>query len=270
MAADGSAHAASGIAVPYPDRVIVRGEDLADLIGNVGFTEYFLLLLLGRRPAPQLVKIVDATLVAIAEHGMVPSVLAARMTLAAAPTALQGAVSAGLLGCGEVILGAAETAGQLLTEIAIAEGGRSPVVARKLGEMRAARQPLPGFGHPLHKPEDPRAWRLVEYSREIGVAGTYVAILEEIHRQLATAYGRKLPLNVSGAIAAVLLDADFPLAALKGVPLIARTAGLVAHLLEEQQRPIGFKIANAGAAIVAYDGPDPEAADPVRPETRAM
>ncbi|MEJ0097330.1 MAG: citryl-CoA lyase [Bauldia sp.] len=265
MAIDTGAGVASSIAVPYPDRVVVRGYDLADeLIGHVGFTEYFLLLLLGRRPSSAMVRIVDATLVAIAEHGMVPSVLAARMTLAAAPTALQGAVAAGLLGCGEVILGAAESAGQLLVEIAKIDGDLPKIVGEKLTALRQARQSLPGFGHPLHKPEDPRAWRLIAYAREIGVAGRHVEILEEIHGQLATAYGRKLPLNVSGAIAAVLLDADFPLEALKGVPLIARAAGLVAHLLEEQQRPIGFKIANAGAAAVAYDGPQPRAHDPVQ------
>ncbi len=183
MAIDTGAGVASSIAVPYPDRVVVRGYDLADeLIGHVGFTEYFLLLLLGRRPSSAMVRIVDATLVAIAEHGMVPSVLAARMTLAAAPTALQGAVAAGLLGCGEVILGAAESAGQLLVEIAKIDGDLPKIVGEKLTALRQARQSLPGFGHPLHKPEDPRAWRLIAYAREIGVAGRHVEILEEISR----------------------------------------------------------------------------------------
>jgi citrate synthase len=247
---------ASAIAVPFPDRVIVRGEDLAALIGNVGFTEYFLLLLLGRRAPAAMVKMVDATLVAIAEHGMVPSVLAARMTLAAAPTALQGAVSAGLLGCGEVILGAAESSGRYIRAIAD-DGGDAAAVERKLTATRREKQSLPGFGHPIHKPEDPRAWRLIAYARELGVAGQNIGILEEIHGQVPRIYGRPLPLNVSGAIAAVLLDADFPLSALKGVPLLARAAGLVAHLLEEQLRPIGFKIADAGAAAITYDGPLP-------------
>jgi citrate synthase len=250
----------SSISVAYRDRVIVRGDDLCrDLIGHVGFTEYFLILVLGRRPEPATVRMVDAALVAIAEHGLVPSVQAARMTLSAAPNALQGAVAAGLLGCGEVILGAAETAGRLLEDIiaAVRSGRRLEVeVAERLAAMRAARSPLPGFGHPLHKPEDPRAWRLIEVARELGVAGDYVEALVAIHGALAQSYGRPLPLNVSGAIAATLLDAGFPLEALKGVPLVARAGGLVAHLLEEQSRPIGFRLADAAAAAISYDGPE--------------
>jgi citrate synthase len=262
MSAGAGSVLASGIAAASPDRVVVRGHDLArDVIGHMGFTEYFLLLLLGRRPSRSMVLMVDATLVAIAEHGMVPSIQAARMTLAAAPNALQGAVAAGLLGCGEVVLGAAASAGEFLMEIAadVRDGANlSGAVAARLAKLRQVRRPLPGFGHPLHKPEDPRAWRLLDYAGEIGVASSYVGILKEIHRQLLSAYGRKLPLNVSGAIAAVLLDAEFPAEALKGVPLIARAGGLVAHLLEEQKRPIGLKLADVGAAAVIFDGELPD------------
>ena len=257
---EGASGAASSIAAAFPDRVVVRGFDLCDeLIGHTGFSDYILILLLGRRPEPRLVKMVDATLVAIAEHGLVPSVQAARMTLAAAPDALQGAVAAGLLGCGEVILGAAATAGTFLAKLAgETEAGTElgTAVDRRLATMKRDRLAIPGFGHPLHKPEDPRAWRLLDYSREIGVAGHHVEILQAIHAQLAASYGRKLPLNVSGAIAATLLDAGFPLAALKGVPLVARTAGLIGHLLEERCRPIGFRLAEAAAAAISYDGPD--------------
>ena len=163
-----------------------------------------------------------------------------------------------------MVLGAAASAGELLIEIAVDvrdSANPSKAVAAQLAKLRQARRPLPGFGHPLHKPEDPRAWRLLEYAAEIGVASSYVDILKEIHRQLVPAYGRKLPLNVSGAIGAVLLDAGFPADALKGVPLIARAGGLVAHLLEEQKRPIGLKLADVGAAAVIFDGEQPEDAD---------
>jgi citrate synthase len=239
----------------------VRGHDLCrDLIGKVGFAEYIYILLLGDRPNVARARMLDAALVAIAEHGLTPSAQAARMTLSAAPTALQGAVAAGLLGCGEVILGAAESSGRLLTEIVAEVDAGKPLeieVAERLQTMRRVRAPLPGFGHPLHKPEDPRAWRLIEYCRELGISGRYVDALEAVHQAAKQAYGRALALNVSGAIAATLLDAGFPLAALKGVPLIARAAGLIAHLLEEQSRPIGFRLAYAGAAAIDYDGPDP-------------
>ncbi len=249
----------TAIAKAYVDRVDVRGFDLCkEIIGYVGFTEYFLLLLMGRKPTPNLVRLVDATLVAIAEHGLVPSVQAARMTYQAAPNALQGAVAAGILGCGDVILGAASTAGDLLRVIvrdAEANGDLETACRSALANLREHKQALPGFGHPLHKPEDPRAWRLVEYSRELGTADRHVEALVTLHACLPDSFGRALPLNVSGAIAATLLDGGFPAALLRGVPLLARTAGLLGHLLEEQDRPIGFKLAAAAELAIAYADP---------------
>src|ERR1700679_3243618 len=101
-----------------PEVIIVRGYDLAaDLVGHVSFTEHLWLLITGNRPSESQRRMLDATLVAIAEHGLVPSVAAARMTLAAAPEALQGAVAAGLLGCGSVIFGSSQAAGQFFQKI---------------------------------------------------------------------------------------------------------------------------------------------------------
>src|SRR5205085_10872965 len=98
--------------------ITIRGEDLCrDLIGRISFTEYFSFLVTGRKPTRGDAMVLDACLVAIADHGMVPSVQAARMTYAAAPDALQGAVAAGILGCGSVILGASETAGRLFADV---------------------------------------------------------------------------------------------------------------------------------------------------------
>lgn len=251
----------SAIAQAELDRIKVRGHDLCDeLLGHTGFTEYFLLLLTGQRPSPMLVKVADATLVAIAEHGLVPSVVAARMTLAAAPDALQGAVSAGLLGCGSVILGASETAGRLLVEIIgkAGEAGDLDAAARHvLGELRAQKKSLPGFGHPIHRNGDPRAAKLLLLAREWGVAGRHVDALLAVQRAIEPIWGRSLVLNVSGAIPAVLLDAGYPVGALRGIPLLARTASLVAHLLEESKRPLGFALADVAAAAVTYDGGEP-------------
>ena len=237
--------------------VSVHGKDLSqELIGKVGFTEYILFLLTGRIPDQGLVAVTNACLVAIAEHGLVPSVQAARMTLAAAPDALQGAVAAGVLGCGSVILGASETAGLMLKEVlagrevgSIAESAHSVVRA-----LRQARKPLPGFGHPTHKQGDPRAHRLLAYSRELGLAGEHVAALEAVAEAVPAHYAKPLPMNVSGAIPAVLLDAGYPAGALKGVPLLARVASLIAHLQEEQRQPIGFILADAAEHAIAFDG----------------
>lgn len=251
----------SAIAEPELDRIKVRGRDLCDdLLGQTGFTDYFLFLLTGERPSPMLIKVADATLVAIAEHGLVPSVVAARMTLAAAPDALQGAVAAGLLGCGSVILGASETAGKLLVQVidAAGDGGDLPAAARTiLTDLRAQKKSLPGFGHPIHRNGDPRAAKLLSLAREWGVAGRHVNALLAVQDAIEPIWGRKLVLNVSGAIPAVLLDAGYPVGALRGIPLLARAASLVAHLLEESKRPIGFGMGDAAAAAVTYDGGEP-------------
>ena len=250
---------ATAIADVHRDRIVVRGHDLCrDLIGGTGFTEFFLLLLTGARPTPLLVRATDACLIAIAEHGFVPSVQAARMTLAGAPEAVQGAVAAGLLGAGSVVLGASEVAGRLLADVAAeadARGDADEAARASLQALRAARRPLPGFGHPTHKDGDPRAARLVALAHDWGVAGRHIAALAALERNVAGAYGRALPVNVSAAIPALMLDAGYPPAALKGIPLLARCASLIAHLAEESERRLGFRLADAAIAKLAYDGP---------------
>jgi citrate synthase len=251
----------SAISTSNSDTILVRGHDLAgELIGHIGFSEHFWLLLTGELPSPAQRRVLDATLVAIAEHGLVPSVQASRMTLAAAPESLQGAVAAGILGCGSVILGSAEAAGRLFNEIAMQAAGGAGIDAattKVIGDYRAAGRPIPGYGHPLHKQGDPRAQRLLEVAREAGSSGRHAEIAHTVERLLPQLIGRPLALNVSGAIPAVLLDVGYPLAAMKGVPILARTASLIAHLLEEQQRPIGFVLSHAAAEAIDYDGATP-------------
>jgi citrate synthase len=251
---------ASAIATANAEMIVVRGHDLCkDLIGSVTLTEHFWLLVTGTRPTPAQVRILDACLVAISEHGLVPSVQAARMTLAAGPDAVQGAVAAGILGCGSVILGSAENAGKFLAKLCErAATGSLPAVAKELvAEYRAARLPFPGYGHPLHKGGDPRVARLLAVAAEIGGAGRHVAAARAAEAAILEATGKSLVLNISGAIPAVLLDAGFPLAGMKGVPILARTASLIAHLVEEQARAIGFTLSEHAAQGIAYDGTAP-------------
>ena len=254
-------HHSSAISTSNEATILVRGRDLSkELIGSINFTEHFWLLVTGALPTEGQRRVLDATLVAIAEHGLVPSVQVSRMTLAAAPEALQGAVAAGLLGCGSVVLGSSEAAGQFYAEIAQrASGTASPesAIAEVVGEYRQAKRAIPGYGHPLHKGSDPRAARLFQVATEAGVAGPHVRIATTVERLLPELIGRPLAVNVSGAIPSVLLDAGYPLLALKGVPLLARTAGLIAHLLEEQQRAIGFVMSHAAAQAIDYDGEAP-------------
>ena len=251
----------TAISASNADTIVIRGFDLCkELIGRFSFTDHFFLLLTGKPPSEGQRRILDATLVAIAEHGLVPSVQASRMTFAAAPEAMQGAVAAGILGSGSVILGSSEAAGRFLAEIVAEANGQARLaeVARAHVErFKRDRRPVPGYGHPLHKARDPRVDRLLEVAREVRLSGEHVAAAREVERILPDVLGKPLVMNVSSAIPAVLLDADFPVEAMKGVPILARTAGLIAHLLEEQIRPIGFVLSEHAEKAVGYDGPRP-------------
>jgi citrate synthase len=248
---------ASAISRAYADRVEVRGRDLCgELMGRVGFTAYFHLLLTGSEPNEEQLYFLDLLLVAIAEHGMMPTNVAARMTLAADPGSLQGAVAAGILGCGPVILGTAEECARLLVaaQQRVAAGDAPDAVARAAaGAIRAAGDRAPGFGHPVHRPLDPRAERILELADARGVSGPHVLLARSFRPAVADAWGRPLTMNVSMPIAAVMLDLGFPSSAVKAVPILARTGGLLAHLAEEQARPIGFAIAAAAEHAVVYE-----------------
>ena len=213
-------------------------------MGSVTFTEYFHLLLTGERPTEDQRYFLDLLLVAIAEHGMMPTNVAARMTLAADPDSLQGAVAAGIAGAGKVVLGTSEECARLLTS------GRDPAEAARA--IRAAGGKLPGFGHPVHKPLDPRAERILQLADERGISGEHVALARAYRDAAEQAWGRPLTMNVAMPIAAVMLDLGFPPATVKAVPILARTASLLAHLAEEQQRPIGFLMAGAAEEAIEY------------------
>jgi len=246
----------SSISTANATSITVRERDLCDMIGTMTFTDYFVLLLMGTPPTPDQSYLLNACLMAIAEHGLVPNVQAARMTLAADPNVLQAAVAAGILGCGSVVLGTAELAGKMFDTALkrMHETGSDEVtVAREIADgYRARKAALPGFGHPLHKPVDPRAQRLFELADQRGTAGPYVRIARAFGSVAGDVWGKVLPLNVSAAIPAVMLDVGFPLEALKGIPILARTASLIAHLREDRAEPLGFYLADHAAEAVAY------------------
>ena len=251
----------SSIATSDEHTIVVRGYDLSkELIGKISFVDHFFLLLTGKMPTAGQSAVLNATLVAIAEHGLVPSVQAARMTFAAAPDAMQGAVAAGILGCGSVVLGSSETAGRMYSEIDATMRGGAALDDATLGVMRAWRaagKSIPGYGHPLHKERDERANALFAAARQAGNPMHFVAIAEAVEAQMPQVLNKPLKINVSGAISAVLLDAGFPLQALKGVPILARTAGLIAHLLEEMQQPSGFALSYQATREAVYEGAVP-------------
>jgi citrate synthase len=250
-------NAFTAIATSDADSITVRGQDLCrDLIGKIDFTDYFWLLVTGARPTDTQRAMTNACLVAIAEHGLVPSVQAARMTLAAGPDAWQGAMAAGLLGMGSVVAGSSEAAGRYIVEVLAKSRDLDLETAarRSLEDLKASRSKVPGLGHPQHSAGDPRADVLLTLADDLGVSGDHVRTLRVLSELAPPIIGRPLPINVSGAIPAVMLDAGWPVEALKGVPLLARAAGLVAHLYEESSRSIGFILSHHADLAIAYDG----------------
>jgi citrate synthase len=248
------------IATSTPTDIIVRGKSLPrELIGNLTFTEMIWFDVLGEMPTAGQRAVLDACLVALMEHGMTPSALATRLVYGSAPEAMQGAVAAGLCGVGGVFVGTVEGCAVLLARI-VAAPDPTAEAARIVAE---ASRPLPGFGHNLHTPDDPRTPKLFEVARRHGIAGFHVAALEALGAALDAHKRRHITINATGAIAAVLADAGAPTEILRGFAIIARCAGLVAHIHEEQRSPAMAAIWDAAERAVPYHAPeDPEQEDP--------
>jgi citrate synthase len=248
--------ARTAIAAASSDQITVRGRDLAqDLMGCTTFTEYVFLLATGRAATEEQRFFLDLSLVALAEHGLTPSVQAARMTYDADPAALQGAIAAGVLGCGTVILGAADLCRKVIEDVLVrvdASGSLDVAALHVAREYRNAHKPLPGYGHPLHKPVDPRAERMIALARERRIAGRSVEAALALTKAAAQIWGKPLPMNVSMTIAATLRDTDVPLGLIRAVPILARTAGLIAHCIEEAETPIGFLMASKGEEAILH------------------
>lgn len=226
------------------DQILVRGKDLCtELVGKMSFTEMMLFHLMGAAPTPQQVAVVDAVLVTIMEHGLTPSAIAARQTYFGAPEALQGALAAGILGVGSRFAGTSGECAALLAEIVAASDDRKRGVAQSIAErFRDAKKFVPGYGHPVHKNGDPRVVRLVEIATEQGVEGKYVDAMYMLGDAVDAATGKKLVINASAAMGAVMAEVDIPPDIMRGLVIVSRAAGLVGHLLEEMQRPASQKI----------------------------
>ena len=245
----------TSIATSTPDDVFIRDKSLCkELIGKISFTEMIYFQVLGTLPTPAQTAIVDACLVTLMEHGLTPSALATRLIYSSAEEAMQAAVAAGLLAVGSRFVGTTEGAGELLARI-VAAGDDGAAEARRIAvTFKSEKKSLPGFGHPFHKPDDPRSPVLLALARQHGIAGAHVRAVELLSREIDAVFGKHITLNATGAIAAVLADAGVPREILRGFALIARAAGLVGHVHEEQKKPAMRAIWEAGEAAVPYDG----------------
>ena len=234
-----------------PDSITLAGRDLpGEVMGRLSLTELAYLLLTRREPSAGERRVLDAVLVSLADHGLTPSALAARLTYTGAPEAIQGAVAAGLLGAGSVFLGpTGDTAEFLAAALAGAPGDAAPddaalaeLARASVAARLAAGQRVPGLGHPVHKVEDPRTPRLFALAEAEGLLGPHARLLVAVAAAHEEATGRRLPVNGAGAGGAVLVDIGIPPGSVRGVVLIARTAGLVAHLAEEAADPLGLPL----------------------------
>ena len=231
----------SAIGKSTPDSITVRGRDLAtELMGQVTFTELAFFLTADRRPSPGETRLFDAALVALADHGLTPSVLAARLTWTGATESLQGAVAAGLHGAGNVFLGVVEDTARFLAAI-LADPAEDAAGRAVRAEIAAGRR-IPGLGHPVHKVEDPRTPRLYAIADEAGIPTPHLTLLRTVAEVHAAATGKGLPINGAGGAGAAFADLGFPPAIVRGFALLARTAGLVGHLAEEMEHPIGRRL----------------------------
>ena len=236
----------SDIAWSTPDRIEVRGKSLPDeILGHLNLGDMAFLQLTGRMPTPQQAVVFNAIVVTLVEHGITPSALAARLTYAGAPESLQAAVAAGLCGLGSVFVGSMEGAAKMLGD-ALPHGAPDTdlavLAATIVDQHRAAGRSVPGLGHPLHKPVDPRTPRLFALAAENGFGGRYIALMQAIAREAERVSGKSLPINATGAIGAICCEMGFPWRIVRGFGVMARAIGLVGHILEESENPMAIEI----------------------------
>lgn len=218
------------IASVTADRIVVRGHDLTDLIGTVSLGDMAFLELMGRLPSPAESAVFNALAVTLVEHGLTPSALATRLTLHGAPESLQGAVAAGLLGLGDRYGGPVENAARMLQEAS------GQTAAEIVAGYRERHRRVPGIGHPQHTAGDPRVPRLFQVAAEHGFSGPHVALM------LGIGAAAGLPVNATGAMGAIATELGLPWRVCRGLAVMARAVGLVAHVQEEQEQPIARAI----------------------------
>ncbi|MGH3356300.1 MAG: citryl-CoA lyase [Nocardioidaceae bacterium] len=251
------------------ESITLLGQDLAtDLMGKVGFGELAFWMVTQQRPTPAQVRVFEAVLVALADHGFTPTAIAARLTYLSAPDSLQGALASGLLGGGSRFLGVTEDSGRFLAGFLAEHEADSPrtleddaawdaLALQAVREARAAGRLVPGLGHPVHKQEDPRTPRLLAIAAEEGLKGRHLRLFEAVGRVHPEVLGRRLPLNGAGVCGAALADLGLPVEMLRGFALLARAAGLLGQLAEEARRPIGNDIYLSVDRHATYVAPSP-------------
>ncbi len=240
--APSSARPVTSIATSTETTITVRGHDLVNaLIGVRSYTEMVYFLTVGRFPAPNETRLLDACLVTLMEHGLTPSAIVTRLIADSVPGQAQVAMAAGLLAVGDVFVGTMEGCARLLQR-GLAAPDADAFCAAEIAAHVTAKLPVPGFGHRLHKPDDPRNPRLFAIAAECGLAAEPIALLQRLGAILDQAMGRHITINATGAIAALLLGIGIPLEAMRSLAVVSRAGGLPGHLVEERRTRSGRRI----------------------------
>jgi citrate synthase len=227
------------------DRIVVRGHDLVeDIIGKVPLGDMAWLEITGSLPTPQQSAVFNALMVTLVEHGMTPNAIAARLTYLGAPEALNAAVAAGLCGVGSTFAGTAENSARVMQEALknVERPDLTRIASDIVQKFRAARAPIPGLGHPVHKPIDPRSPRLFEVARQNGYYGSYCELIQLIAAEAERVSGKVLPVNATGAIGAIASELGLDWRICRGIAVMARAVGLVGHIAEELKQPLAREI----------------------------
>jgi len=236
----------SDIAWSTRDRIEIRGKSLPDeILGHFNLGDVAFLQLTGKAPTPRQSAVFNAIVITLVEHGITPSAIAARLTYAGAPESLQAAVAAGLCGLGTVFVGSMEGAARMLSEALpynAPDTELDALAARIVADYRTARKIIPGLGHPVHKPIDPRVPRLFQIAQDNGLSGRYVALMQKIGDEARRVSGKDLPINATGAVGAICCEFGFPWKIVRGFGVMARAIGLVGHILEESEHPMAMEI----------------------------
>lgn len=224
------------IARTTSDGVVIKGKDLVDdLIGERSFTEVLYFLVADRFPDHAEARILDACLVTLMEHGWNPSTIIARFMADSVPEEIQVAMASGLLAIGSVFAGTAEDCARLLKGALDQDDALDAFFRKTIAAHRSGKTPIPGFGHPVHKPEDPRAIKLMALARQLRPESRPLAALSVLSSEVDKAFGKHITINATGAIAALLLEIGIVPEIMRGMAVVSRAGGLIGHIVEERE-----------------------------------
>jgi citrate synthase len=215
--------------------VTIRGLDLVDeIIGELNFTQMLYFLCAGKMPLANQTRVLDACLVTLMEHGWTPSSLIARLMIDSVPEESQVAIASGLLALGSVFAGTSEGCAQILKEGLERGGDLDDYCAEVVRTHRETKKPLPGFGHPQHRPDDPRSAKLLAVGKASSLEGHHIDLLLRLGRAVDAAAGKHITINATGVIGALLLEIGLEPGVMRGLSVVSRSGGLIGHIVEER------------------------------------